>query len=187
MAPEEAVRRVDVLADSFRRGNVAKSATPTSLTTPTPPSVDHHAPSVAITTEPAPAATTAVPAHLFSASKSAPDSASKLAPHSAPDLAPLNLKEPNSKQKSKSGTLSSPSPPPRGGGDGGAWRAPTKLPPVTSAAHDLVVKIGKRCGLGLATFEWPEHWRRKAPHIVQSWLTDQGWQESVIWCVVNTR
>jgi hypothetical protein len=99
----------------------------------------------------------------------------------APDLALPKPYTENSKQKiSKQPSCAAP--PPRGGG---TWRTTTRPPPASSKAHDLAVKIGKLCGLGNQTWKWSEHWRRHAPGIVQSWLTDQGWHEDHIICVVK--
>ena len=180
---DEAVCFVDALTDEFRdcSRNGAKLATPTSCVTPPPPPADVPAPS---------AATAAVPFHpdVLAASKLAPDLASKLASKLASNLAPLNPEEQNPRQK-KSGYPSSPVSPPRPGGgdhdDDRIWRSTTKLPPPSSAAHDLAVRIGKLCGLPTQTHKWSEHWRRQAPHIVQHWLTDYGWHPNEIISVIT--
>jgi len=178
MEPEDAVRRVDALADSY---NKAKVATPTSSTIPAPHPVDHPAPSVASTTDPAGYVPASGPSEL--ASKLAPHPTPDWASKSASDSAPLKPQEVNPKQKNEEPSCAVT--PPRGGG---AWRT-TRLAPASSQAHDLAVKIGKLCGLGDRTYEWSKHWRREAPHIVQSWLTDQGWHEDhiigVVWDVIK--
>jgi hypothetical protein len=197
--PAEAVCFVDALTDGFRgcSRNGAKLATPTSPITPPPPPADVPAPSAATTADPVPSvtsttdpapsvATTTDPAHQVAASKLAPDLASKLASKLASDLAPLNPEEQNPRQK-KPGYLPSPGSPPRRGGDDDAagWRSTTRLPPASSAAHGLAVEIGKLCKLPTKTWEWPEHWRRKAPNIVQQWLSDYGWERTEIIRIVN--
>src|SRR5215831_10842812 len=170
MEPEEAVRRVDAEVGAY---NKAKTATPTSSEAPTPPPADPNDPTAGTTADNATAASTANSADQFSASKTTPETASK--------TAPLNPKGVNSRIF-EFGNPSCAAPPPRGGG---AWRAKTRLPPASSKAHDLVVQIGKLCGLGNETWKWSEHWRRHAPGIVQCWLTDQGWYEDHIICVVR--
>src|ERR1700730_2109526 len=143
-------------------------------------------------------------------SKLAPNTASKLAPKLAPDLSPLNPTEQNPRKNESERERVIPSPPPpscavahdaqahtaeaqqrratdqekKPGWAKHAWRSTTRLPPASSAAHDLAVKIGKLCGLGTPTHNWPEHWRRKAPGIVQRWLTDYGWQPNEILSVI---
>jgi hypothetical protein len=127
----------------------------------------------------------------------------------APDLAPLNPEEQNPREN-KSGERVIPSSPPTRGDhahDAQAhaveaqqrraadeekkprwsehgWRSTMRLPPASSAAHDLAISIAKLSGLGTPTWKWPEHWRRKAPGIVQRWLTDYGWHPNEIISVV---
>ena len=199
---DEAVCFVDALTDEFRgcSRNGAKLATPTSSVTPPPPPADVPAPSAATTADPVPSvtSTTDLPPKIIAATCRA---ASKIAapdlapnptpdptPNLTPDLAPLNPEEQNPRQK-KSGYPSSPVSPPRPGGgdhdDDRIWRSTTKLPPPSSAAHDLAVRIGKLCGLPTQTHKWSEHWRRQAPHIVQHWLTDYGWHPNEIISVIT--
>jgi len=177
MDPAEAVRRVDIAVGSYN----GKTATPTSSATPTPPSVDPHDATAASTAESvsATAAGTADQSDFF-ASKTTPETASETASKATTKTTPLNPKKVNS-IKNEIGNPSCPVTPPRGG----AARRTTTLPPASTQAHDLAVKIGKLCGLGDRTYEWSEHWRREAPHIVQSWLTDQGWYEDYVISVVR--
>src|SRR5712671_2535601 len=148
MDPAEAVRRVDIAVASYN----GKTATPTSSEAPTPPPVDPHNATAARTAESisnsyATAAGTADQGDLF-APKTTPKTASKTTPETASKTTPLNPEEINS-IKNETGKPSCAATPPRGGG---AWRTP-KLPPASSQAHDLAVKIGKLSGLGDRTFE----------------------------------
>jgi len=125
------------------------------------------------------AASTADQNDLF-ASKTTPETTSETTTKATTKTTPLKPQEENPKQK-----IAKPScavTPPRGDG---AWRTTTRVLPASSQAHDLAVKIGGLCGLGNRTWKWPERWRREAPHVVQSWLTDQGWHEDRILCVVQ--
>jgi hypothetical protein len=183
---DEAVCFVDALTDEFRdcSRNGAKLATPTSCVTPPPPPADVPAPSAATTADPVPSVTSTTEPAPSAATAADPFHPDVLA---ASNLAPLNPEEQNPRQK-KPGYPSSPaSPPRRGGGDDdtAGWRSTTRLPPASSAAHDLTVEIGKLCGLGTPTCNWSEHWRRKAPNIVQQWLTDYGWERTEIIRVVR--
>jgi hypothetical protein len=210
MEPDEAVRRADALADGYRH-NKAKSATP-GLWYPSPtglPDRSPDSPDAASTASWPDAAATAshtddivpasravvadiiaalvksdAPPEILAAAlaaDSASNSARDPAPNPASDSALLTLRR-KPKQNNSTQQPSSPPSPPRPGGE---WRTTMRLPPASSSAHNLAVKIGKLCGLSNETSEWPEHWRIQAPHIVQGWLTDQSWHEDHIVCVVR--
>jgi hypothetical protein len=180
MDATEAVRRVDIAVGTYN----GKTATPTSSEAPTPPPGDPKGATAASTADPnAAAASTADQGDLFP-SKMTPETASKTTTKTASKTAPFNPKEVISIKNEKPSCAASP--PRRGGGDAAAgWRSTTRLPPASSAAHDLTVEIGKLCELPTKTWEWPEHWRRKAPNIVQQWLVDYGWERTEIICVVR--